>query len=182
MNTFPTITTDRLLLRQIHPADIHNVFRGLSNPKVIQFYGVSYATLEDTQRQMDWFAAQEADGTGLWWAVCARDNSVFYGVGGLTDINKEHRKGEVGFWLLHEYWGRGIMKEAMPLMLDYGFEAMDLHRIEGFVEQNNTNCQNALRKIDFQYEGTMRDCEVKNGEFISLEIWAKIKTQRTSRH
>ena len=174
MNQFPTITTDRLLLRQLRPEDIHDVFRGLSHPDVIKYYGVSYQTLEDTQKQMDWFAAQEADGTGLWWAVCSRDNSEFYGTGGLTDISKEHRKGEIGFWLLPEYWGRGIMGEAFPLIVQYGFEEMDLHRIEGFVEHNNQNCQNALRKVNFKFEGTMRDCEVKDGKFISVDIWAAL--------
>lgn len=64
----------------------------------------------------------------------------------------------------------------MPLICNYGFDELGLHRIEGFVESNNTNCKKAMEKLDFQYEGTMKDCEIKNGEFISLDIYAKIKT------
>lgn len=174
MNTFPEINTNRLLLRQFQPNDIQNVFRGLSHPEVIKYYGVNFKTLEETQAQMDWFADHETNGTGRWWAVCSKDNAEFYGAGGLNDVSKEHGKAEVGFWLLPDYWGRGIMKEAMPLILDHGFDSMGLHRIEGFVEHDNTKCKAALRKIDFEYEGTMRNCEVKDGKLISVDIWAKL--------
>ena len=64
----------------------------------------------------------------------------------------------------------------MPLICDYGFNRLGLHRIEGFVEGDNRNCKNAMANLDFRYEGTMRDCEIKNGKFISLDIYAKIKT------
>lgn len=69
------------------------------------------------------------------------------------------------------------MTEAMPLICHYGFDQLHLHRIEGFVESNNTNCKKAMEKLDFQYEGTMRDCEIKNGKFISLDIYAALKPE-----
>lgn len=69
------------------------------------------------------------------------------------------------------------MTEAMPLICNYGFDELGLHRIEGFVESNNTNCKNAMTKLDFLHEGTMTDCEIKNGAFISLDIYSKIKTE-----
>ena len=67
------------------------------------------------------------------------------------------------------------MKEAMPLICNYGFDNLGLHRIEGFVESKNKNCKNAMAKLDFQHEGTMKECEIKNGKFISLDIYAKVK-------
>lgn len=63
----------------------------------------------------------------------------------------------------------------MPLICNYGFENLELNRIEGFVESENTNCKNAMAKLDFQYEGTMKDCEIKNDKFISLDIYAKVR-------
>jgi len=67
------------------------------------------------------------------------------------------------------------MKEAMQQICDFGFNKLGLHRIEGFVESDNINCKRAMSKLDFQHEGTMKDCEIKNGKFISLDIYAKIK-------
>ena len=173
--SFPTLTTDRLLLRQFQPDDLENVFKGLSHPDIIPYYGVSYDSLEATKAQMAFFADLEENGTGVWWAVCSPDNQVFYGAGGLNSLSKEHRKAEIGFWLLPEFWGRGIMQEALPLICEHGFGELGLRRIEGFVESENQNCQRAMAKLDFVHEGTMRDCEVKNGRFISLDIYARFK-------
>ena len=171
---FPNITTDRLLLRQFIESDIENVFKGLSHPEIIKYYGVSYQTLEATKKQMKFFADLEKNETGIWWAVCSSDNNFFYGAGGLNSLSKEQKKAEIGFWLISDFWGKGIMKEAMPLICNYGFDKLGLHRIEGIVETENTNCKRAMAKLDFEYEGTMKECEIKNGKFISLDIYAKL--------
>jgi ribosomal-protein-alanine N-acetyltransferase len=173
---FPIIKTERLLLRQFVDNDLKNVFKGLSHPDIIKYYGVSFQTLEATKEQMTFFADLEKNETGIWWAVCSADNKTFYGAGGLNSLNREHKKAEIGFWLISEFWGNGIMKEAMPLICNYGFDNLELHRIEGFVESENKNCKNAMAKLDFQYEGRMKECEIKNGKFISLDIYAKVKT------
>lgn len=174
---FPIIRTERLLLRQFVNNDLKNVFKGLSHPDVIKYYGVSFQTLESTKEQMTFFAELEKNETGIWWAICSLDNQAFYGAGGLNSLNKEHKKAEIGFWLIPDFWGKGIMKEAMPLICNYGFDNLELHRIEGFVESENKNCKNAMAKLDFQHEGPMKECEIKNGKFISLDIYAKVKTR-----
>ena len=172
---FPIIKTERLLLRQFIASDLENVYKGLSDPEIIKYYGVSYKTLEDTKAQMQFFVDLEKEGKGIWWAVCSLDNKTFYGAGGLNSLNKVHKKAEIGFWLLTEFWGHGIMTEAMPIICNYGFDNLELHRIEGLVETDNLTCKKAMKKLDFKLEGTMKDCEVKNGKFISLEIYAKFK-------
>jgi [ribosomal protein S5]-alanine N-acetyltransferase len=172
---FPTIKTERLLLRQFVESDLENVFKGLSDPEIIKYYGISYQALEDTKEQMKYFTDLEESGKGIWWAVCSLDNKTFYGAGGLSGLSKEHKKAEIGFWLLTDFWGQGIMTEAMPLICKYGFENLGLHRIEGLVETDNLNCKKAMKKLYFKLEGTMRDCEIKNGKFISLDIYAILK-------
>lgn len=174
---FPTIRTERLLLRQFVESDLENVYKGLSNPEIIKYYGVSYKTLEDTKAQMQFYSELEKNKTGIYWAICSLDNHFFYGAGGLNGVKKEHKKAEVGFWILTEFWGQGIMKEAMPIICNYGFNNLELHRIEGLVETDNLNCKKAMKKLDFKYEGTMRDCEMKNGKFISLDIYAKLRNE-----
>lgn len=173
MKTFPRIETERLILRQFDQSDLNNVFRGLSDPEVIRYYGVSFKTLEATKEQMQWFADLEKKGTGIWWAVCKKSDGAFVGGGGLNDLSKEHRKAEIGFWLLPEFWGKGIMKEAMAAIFDYSFTTLNLHRIEGFVESDNVKCKRAVEKVGFIYEGTMRECEVKNEQFVSVDIYAR---------
>ncbi len=171
---FPTIQTERFILRQFTSADLENVFRGLSHPDVIKYYGISFSSLEATKEQMTWFSDLEKNNTGIWWAICSKADNTFLGAGGLNDLDKDNRKAEIGFWLMPENWGKGIMKEVMPHICRYGFEKLNLHRIEGFVDSENKNCKNALAKLDFNYEGTMKDCEIKDEKFLSLDIYAMI--------
>ncbi|WP_336298520.1 MULTISPECIES: GNAT family N-acetyltransferase [Zeaxanthinibacter] len=103
--------------------------------------------------------------------MCSPDQQTFYGAGGLNDIDLIAKKAEIGLWLLPEFWGKGIMKEAFPLISDYGFKQLKLNRIEGFVETENTNCKKALSKLDFQLEKTLKNCEMKNGELISVDVY-----------
>ncbi|MEQ8476499.1 GNAT family protein [Fulvivirga sp.] len=162
------IKTDRLLLRPIVKSDIGNIYNGLSNPEVIKYYGVCFDSLEATKEQMEWFEKSSQ----CWWAICSLDNTQFYGAGGLNDISVPHKKAEIGFWLLPDYWRRGIMTEAIPLICDHGFDQLELHRIEGFVETENQSSKHTLEKLGFRYEGTMKDCEIKNEKYISIDMYA----------
>lgn len=171
MNSILELKTEKILLRDIEGSDIDTVFRGLSNPDVIKHYGVSFDSLEETKEQMKWFA----DTKQKWFAICSADNNVFYGAGGLNDISKKHKKAEIGLWLLPEYWGKGIMKKVVPVICDYGFDKLELHRIEGFVDSENKNCKRAMSALDFELEGTMRDCEIKNNKFVSIEVYSTIR-------
>ncbi len=173
---FPTLKTDRLLLRQLIDTDLGHVFYGLSHPDVIKYYGISFDSLEATQEQMVWFEDLLKTETGIWWAICAQNNSTCYGAAGFSSINKVHRKAEIGFWLLPEFWGLGVVGEALPVICNHGFDKLHLHRIEGFVESENTNCHRTMAKLGFLHEGTMKDCETKNGRYISLDIYAKLMT------
>lgn len=173
----PILKTKRLKLRPFVEKDLDNIYRGLSNPDIIKYYGISFDSKESAREQMKWFADHEDNETGAWWAICLKDSGNFIGAGGINDIVKEHRKGELGFWLLPQYWGNGYMGEAIPEISDYGFDKLNLHRIEGFVETHNTNCRKALDKLDFIHEGTFREAEFKNGKFIDIEMYSKLSPE-----
>lgn len=174
MNIFPVLKTERLLLRQFTKADLEMVFKGLSDPDIIKYYGVQYHTLEAAKEQLKFFADLENNGDGIWWAICSSDGALFYGAAGLNNLNKKFNKCEIGFWLFPEFWGRGIITEAVPAICNFGFVDLGLHRIEALVESENLNSKKALNKLHFTFEGTMRDCEIKAGRYISIDIYAKL--------
>jgi [ribosomal protein S5]-alanine N-acetyltransferase len=172
MFSYPTIHTERFKLREIEQADILDIYKGLSDPRVIKYYGVSFLTLDATQEQMNWYEDLRHNETGIWWGIYSLQTGGFCGAGGFNGLEKEHRKAEIGFWLLPEFWGKGIMSEVMPTLFKIGFEHFNLNRIEGFVQSENIKCKSALEKIHFEYEGTMRACEIKEGELIDVDIYA----------
>jgi ribosomal-protein-alanine N-acetyltransferase len=171
---FPVFKTSRLLLRQITEGDLENIFRGLSDPEVIKYYGVSFDTLNETKKQIEWFAELEKDETGIWWAICSPDNLMFYGAVGLYYLNSEYKKAEIGFWLIPEYWRRGIISESILLVIEYGFEIMHLNKIEAEVETENIFSKRVMQKLNFVHELTKKDCEIKNGKYISLDVYTRV--------
>jgi len=168
---FSILKTNRLLLREIVDSDIENIYKGLSNPKVIKHYGVSFDSLEATKEQMNWYAEKEQ----LWWTICALNNKMFYGAAGLNAICTDQKKAEIGLWLLPDFWGKGIMTEIFPLITNYAFSSLNLKRIEGFVETENQNCINAMSKLDFILEETIPHYDTKTNTSINVHLYSKTK-------
>ena len=170
----PRLSTERLVLRRIRNRDIEWIFKGLSHSDVIKYYGISYKTIDECNDQMKWYQKLQRSNKGLFWAIVTDDQSAFVGVGGFHNLCQAHQKAEINFWLLPEYWNKGYMPEAASIMCDYAFQSLNLHRIEGFIESENFACKKAISKVGFEYEGCMKDCEIKDGKRISLDIYALI--------
>jgi len=172
---FVELATERLRLRRIVPADVGVIFRGLSDPRVIAHYGVSYESLEATQRQMDWFEEIHAAGTGVWWGICeVGADDALIGACGLNDINAQHGRGELGYWLLPGHWGKGIAAECVGAVLEHAFGAMMLHRVGADVDVDNYASRRLLERLGFRLEGMRRGFERKGGVYIDLMNYARL--------
>lgn len=169
---FPELTTERLALKQILPGDQLFIFEGLSNRAVIPFYGVRYDTFEATSVQMDWYEQMMVKGTGLSWKIVDKNSGMPMGVISVYHYKKEHNKAELGFWLLPAYWKRGFMQEALKAIIPYWQRQKKIHRMEAFIEVENISSIRVMERAGFTLEGTMVDCEVKDGHYISLHIYS----------
>jgi len=170
----PELITERLILRKIIELDHEHIYKGLSHPDIIKYYGIQYSTLEETQEQINWYANLEKSNSGMWWAIRFKDLDKFCGAIGFNHYQKEHHKAEIGFWLFPEFWRKGIIYEASNSVIDHLFNKLKLHRLEAFVECENINSAKVLNKLGFQHEGKLRDYEMKNGNFISVDLLAKL--------
>lgn len=173
----PTLTSERLLLRPVRDEDLDSIFSGLSNPAVIKHYGVSYRTREEAKDQLRFYKDLIEKNRGIFWALCSPDDRMFYGTGGYFRMDLTHRKAELGLWLFPEYWGRSFLSEALVLICKHAFDEHGLHRLEAMIETDNDACRKGLTKLPFTHEGTLRECELKNGKFISLEIWSLLEDE-----
>lgn len=172
-----TVANGPIRLRPIVADDIIHIHQGLSHPDVIKHYAVSFPTLEATQEQMDWYASLERDGTGQWWSMRNQRDDAFLGAIGINNIEQPHRRCELGFWLLPQHWRKGIIRQALPQVLDHAFNGRGLHRIMAEVETDNVASARVLLQAGFLHEGTLRQCEWKNGVPISLDIFAKLSKE-----
>ena len=81
----------------------------------------------------------------------------------------------MGYWLLPEHWKKGILTEVLPVIIQFLFAEKNVHRVEALVETGNDRSTAVLYRCGFTYEGTMRDCEIKEGRFISLQIFSLLQ-------
>lgn len=78
---------------------------------------------------------------------------------------KSHRRAEVGYTLTSEiHKNKGLMTEALRAVLSFGFEKMDLYRVEALVSPKNTPSMQLLKRCDFKKEGHLRNHYMVNGE------------------
>jgi len=173
---FPILTTERFSLQQIVAEDQSFIYEGLSHPDIIPFYGVSYHTYEATKVQMDFYNELWEKDTGTWWKIVDNVDGSRLGAIGFNNYQPAHHKAEIGYWLLPQYWGKGIISEAMEAMILYLQNQKKVHRIEALVETGNKASDKVLLKAGFYYEGTLRDYEMKNGKYISLSVYSLLST------
>ena len=176
----PEFITERLFMNRINISDQANIYKGLSTPEVIKHYGVQYSSFEETQEQMNWYANLEKSNSGKWWAIRWKNTGEFCGAIGFNDYHPEYKKAEIGFWLLPINWGKGIVKEAAERIIQYLFDELCFHRLEAYVEAGNSNSTKVLKKVGFNFEGRMRECEIKNGKYISIDLYALLNENSIS--
>ena len=174
----PQLQTSRFSLQNILPEDQPFIFEGLSHPHVIPFYGVQYKTLEETSAQMQYYNQLIKNGEGLWWKIVDQQTGEKKGAIGYNNFSAQHNKCEVGYWLLPRFWGQGIITEVLQKVIAYLLDEKGLHRIEALVETGNDLSCRVAEKAGFQLDGTMRDCERKEGRYISLHMYSLLATDR----
>ena len=105
------------------------------------------------------------------------DNKVVGSIGVFRQENIHRQTAELGYYVAEEYWGRGIMTEAVNQICEYVFCKSDILRIyaEPFA-YNAASCR-VLEKAGFQYEGTLRSNAVKNGKVIDMKMYSLLKTE-----
>ena len=105
------------------------------------------------------------------------DNKVIGSIGVFRQENIHRRTAELGYYIAEEYWGKGIMTEAVKQICEYVFDTSNIIRIyaEPFA-YNEASCR-VLEKAGFQYEGTLRSNAVKNGKVIDMKMYSLLKTE-----
>jgi ribosomal-protein-alanine N-acetyltransferase len=97
-----------------------------------------------------------ARGTGIRWGLALKSSGRLVGAAALHHVDQARHGAELGYDLAPAYWGRGLMTEALDTVLEYGFGALDLVRIEAVTVADNTRSQHLLTRLGFVQEGVLR--------------------------
>ena len=99
-------------------------------------------------------------------------------IGVFRQQNIHRQTAEMGYYIAEEYWGKGIMTDAVKQICNYVFKNSDILRIYAEPFAYNTGSCRVLEKAGFQYEGTLRNNAVKNGKVIDMKMYSLLREEQ----
>jgi [ribosomal protein S5]-alanine N-acetyltransferase len=174
----PELTTDRLLLRPFVPEDAPAVQKLVSPREVAAPLDAMPHPYPDGAAE-EWIATHAAraeTGVAFTWAVTTRHDGTLIGAVELR-VESVHRRGEFGYWTGMPFWNQGYTTESAGRVVRYGFETLNLHRIQALVLPTNTGSVRVLEKLGFCREGVLRDYVLRWGEFQDRAIYGLLREE-----
>lgn len=161
----PTISTNRLSLREITEQDVDQFFEVFSNAEVMRYWSTPPLPDKDAaSKQIAEIQDLIARRQMLKWGVALKDSDQLIGSVTLFHPDFTHRRVELGYALGRTYWRQGYMLEALQAVLKYAFETLNFHRLEADVDPRNDASVRTLERLGFQREGYLRERWQVNGE------------------
>lgn len=163
--SLPTVRGERVVLRWLTPDDVDALFEIFSDPVVMRYWSSPpmvhrseaahlLAKIDEHFRNRDLFQ----------WGIARADDDRVIGTCTLAHLNVANRRAELGFALGRLHWRKGLMSEALVALLDFGFGALNLHRLEADVDPRNEASIRILERLGFRREGYLRERWLTNGE------------------
>lgn len=163
-SSFPILVTERFALRQLTLEDDNEIFFLRSDNEVNKYLDRPTAKIiEDARQFINKINTSIAKNESIYWAVSLKDNPKLIGTVCLWNISDDGSNAEIGFELLPEFKGRGIMQEVIPVVINYAFGMMKLKSIDGQVDLDNVKSIKLMEKNGF----TLRE-KLENTAIYSL--------------
>jgi len=147
---FPILTTERLTLRQLVSNDEQEIFTLRSDSEINKYLDRQKSnTIDDAKNFINKVNENISKGDSLYWAITLSDKNILVGTICLFGFSDENNKCEIGYELLTNFQGQGIMKEAAEKVIDYAFNTIKVKKIEAFLHRDNQSSIKLLEKFLF---------------------------------
>src|SRR5688572_13843785 len=161
-----TYQTSRLQLRKFTPEVYHQLFSNFSEPEIKEIIGLD--SEEAYQKLLKKYEGGLAsyNRSLVFFQLIERNSNAIIGGCGFHNWFPDHRRAELGYNLdKEEFKQQGFMKEAIAFVLNYGFQEMELHRVEALVSPNNVPSLKLVKHFGFQEEGLLKEHYFINDKF-----------------
>jgi ribosomal-protein-alanine N-acetyltransferase len=172
----PDLETDRLVLRQLRADDLEDIFEYASDPEVAKYTSwTAHETIKDTEVFLNYVLDLYKNGEVAPWGVVYVGKIV--GTCGFVGWDLRSSRAEIGYALSREYWGRGLMTEAVGEIISFGFRSMKLNRIQGRCEVENIASARVMEKAGMKFEGLLREHEYSKGRYLDIVIYSVLRSE-----
>ncbi|MES2850045.1 MAG: GNAT family N-acetyltransferase [Bacteroidota bacterium] len=148
---FPILTTEKLTLRQLAISDEQEIFTLRSDSEINKYLDRQISnTIDDARNFIIKVNENINKNVSLYWAITLSDRNILVGTICLYGFSDENDNCEIGYELLTNFQGQGIMKEAVEKVIDYAFNTIKVQKIEAFLHRDNQSSINLLEKLSFR--------------------------------
>jgi ribosomal-protein-alanine N-acetyltransferase len=173
---FPKIETDRLILKKIEVKDATSILNIFSNEEVMKYYGqFPIKSIEEAKSLITIFDENLKNNKGIRWGILLKEENRIIGTCGYHNWNKKHSRAEIGYELSMDSWGKGYIKEALGAIIGYGYEVMNLNRIEAVVYPENKASIKSLINQGFKKEGVLEEYAFFRNAYQDLIMFSLLK-------
>ncbi len=176
---FPLLRTQHHILREITQADSLFWLRNFSDAETVELTAYPAPANESASRSeiIEFCTEPFVRGEGIRWGIAESESGPLLGTVGYHGWAKADRRARVGYDLLPEHRGRGVMTEALRIVLTHGFESMNLNRVEAHVDPRNAKSINLLSRSGFSLEGTLREHTFFGDSFRSESVYSLLRRE-----
>jgi [ribosomal protein S5]-alanine N-acetyltransferase len=148
---FPILTTERLTLRRLVIADEEEIFTLRSDKEINKYLDRQVSNTVDDARNFIIMVNENINkNDSLYWAITLSDKNILVGTICLFNFSDKNDRCEIGYELLTNFQGQGIMKEAAGIVIDYAFNTIKVQKIEAFFHRDNQRSIKLLEKLSFR--------------------------------
>lgn len=174
----PELTTPRLTLRKMLVLDTEDMYAYACRADVTQYLTwYPHPDRDYTRQYLQYLGNRYAAGMFYDWAIVYEPDCKMVGTCGFTSFNCSADSAEVGYVLNPEYWGKGIAQEALQRVLRFGFENLQLNRIEAKYIRENERSRRLMERVGMRFEGIMREGMLIKGSYVDVGICSILRKE-----
>ncbi|MBO9204212.1 MULTISPECIES: GNAT family N-acetyltransferase [Niastella] len=148
---FPILTTERLTLRRPDINDEQEIFALRSDSEINKYLDRAISnTIDDARNFINKVNENTDKNDSLYWAITLRNKNILIGTTCLFSFSDENDTCEIGYELLTNFQGQGIMREAIEKVIEYSFNTINVQKIEAYSHRDNKRSIKLLEKCSFK--------------------------------
>ena len=172
----PDLMTPRLRLRRLTMRDAQDIFRYSRDPEVARHVlWDAHRSIGDSRAYLRYMLRRYRGHEPASWGIEHLDSGRIIGTIGFMWIQEDNNAAEVGYSLARDFWGKGYMTEALRAVIQYGFDGLNLNRIEAQHETTNPASGAVMRKCGMLHEGTLRGRLYNKGRYVDVQLYAILR-------
>ena len=161
------IETERLILRPFIYEDWDTMQKyWVSDPRIQSMYAEPiYETKEEIIELLDKYIEGYKNDDYYRWAITMKESDACIGQIAFFMVNSTHHFAEIEYAIGSQFQRKGLVTEATQAIIKYGFEKINLHKVQVCHREGNLSSQRVIEKCGFVHEGTLRDFFFVDGEY-----------------